>query len=162
MKYDRFGKPKVGQFGHPCPRDPSLLAASSKRAPPQVGDVVSEDGHCPSIRRHRVIVEVAVDHKPQPLSLIRNWLVHAPPQLLFYHLELRSHAVSPGFPFDLELARASFPADEGEAQEVEGLRFAEPARRSAANRPNSINRVFSGCSDSANFPSRSRISSRKR
>jgi hypothetical protein len=73
-----------------------------------------------------MIVEVALDYIPQPLSLIRDWLMHAPPQFRFDHLELRPHAVCAGFPFNLELARASLPADEGEAQEVEGLRFAEP------------------------------------
>jgi hypothetical protein len=50
--------------------------------------------------------------------------VHAPPHLLFDCLELRPHAVPPGFPFDLEFTLASFAADEGEAQEVEGLRLA--------------------------------------
>src|SRR5947199_10198516 len=85
-----------------------------------------EDMQCPRIRRHRVIVEVAFHHKTQPLSLIWNWQVHTPPQLLFDHLELRPHAVRSGFPFNLESARASFPADEGEPQEVEGLGFAEP------------------------------------
>jgi hypothetical protein len=52
-------------------------------------------------------------------------LVHAPPHLLFDHLELCSHAVAVGFPLKLEFALASLAADEGEAQEVEGLRFAE-------------------------------------
>src|SRR5262249_26051417 len=121
VKDDRFGKPEVRQLSHPCPRDPSLLAATPKRAPPQVGHMVAEHAQCPRIGRHRVIVEVAFDHEPKPLSLLRYWLVHAPPQLLFDHLELRPHAVCSGFPFNLELARASFPADEGEGQEVEGL-----------------------------------------
>src|SRR6185312_4541372 len=94
--------------------------------PPQVSHVMPEDVQCLRIRRHRVIVEVALHHKTQPLSLIRNWQVHTPPQLLFDPLELRPHAVRSGFPSNLESARASFPADEGEAQEVEGLRFAEP------------------------------------
>jgi hypothetical protein len=45
------------------------------------------------------------------------------------------------FPFDLEFVLASFAADEGEAQEVEGLRLAKPApvaafRRKAARFPN--------------------------
>src|SRR5215471_19209200 len=90
-----------------------------------------EHVQCLRIRGYGVVVEVAFDHKPQPLSLFRNWQVHAPQQLLFDHLELPPHAVCSGFPFNLELARASVPADEGEAQEVEGLRFAEPAPRAA-------------------------------
>ncbi len=74
-----------------------------------------------------MIVEVATDDIVQPLALIGNWLVHAPPHFRLNHLEFCSHAVRSGSPFNLELARASFPADEGEAQEVEGFRFAEPA-----------------------------------
>ena len=34
MKDRRFRKPVVRQLGHPCPRDPILLAASTQRAPP--------------------------------------------------------------------------------------------------------------------------------
>ena len=86
------------------------------------------------IGRHGVVVVVAADDPPQPLPLLGDWLVHAPPQLLFAHLELRPHAVAPGLPFDLEFARAGFAADEGEAQEVEGLRFAEPVPLTAFRR----------------------------
>src|SRR3954462_10331404 len=96
-----------------------------------------EHVRCLSIGGHRVIAEVAFHHKPQPLALIRNWLVHAPPHLLFAHLELRPHAVRSGFPFNLEFARARFPADESEAQEVEGLRFAESAPLAALCRETS-------------------------
>src|SRR5207245_3411873 len=126
--------------------------------------MVPEHVQCSRIGRHCVVVEVAADDVPQPLPLFGDWLLHAPPHLRFDHLELCLHAVPPGFPFDLEFALPSLAANEGEAQEVEGLRLAEPApqrRRSAAKRPNSMSRVFSGCSVSANFCNRSRISSRK-
>src|SRR5947208_8632508 len=81
---------------------------------------------CTSIGWHCVVVEVAVDDVPQPFPLCGDRLVHAPPHFLFDHRELRSHAVPPGLPLDLEFARAALAADEGEAQEVEGLRLAEP------------------------------------
>jgi hypothetical protein len=60
--------------------------------------------------------------------------VHAPPHLLFDHLELRPHAVRSGLPFDLEFTGAGFATNEGEAQEVEGLRFAEPTPLAAFHR----------------------------
>ena len=41
--------------------------------------------------------------------------------------KLTRHAIPSGLPFDLEFAPTSFAADKGEAQEGEGLRFAEPA-----------------------------------
>ena len=127
MKDRRFRKPVVRQLGHPCPRDPILLAATPQRAPPEVGDVVPERVQCSGVGWHGVIIEVAADDPPQPSPLVGDRLMHALPHLLFDHLELRPHAVRPGFPFDLEPTGASFTADEGEAQEVEGLRLAEPA-----------------------------------
>src|SRR6516225_30375 len=45
---------------------------------------------------------------------------------------------------------------------VSGVPSPRRLRRSAAKRPNSMSRVFSGCSDSANSSNRLRISSRKR
>ena len=89
--------------------------------------MMQEYMQCTGIGRHRMIVEVAIDDIPEPLSLLGDWLVHTPPDLRFDHLELRVHAVRSGLPFDLESSRAGFAADECEAQEVEGLRFAEPS-----------------------------------
>src|ERR1700738_4096960 len=96
--------------------------------------MVPEHVQCPRIGRHCVIVEVAANDVPQPFSLKWDRLVHAPPHLRFDHLELCPHAVAPGFPLKLEFALASLAADEGEAQEVEGLRFAEPASLAAFRR----------------------------
>lgn len=53
--------------------------------------------------------------------------MHPPSQFLFDGLQPRPHAVTSGLPFDLEFTPAGSAADEGEAQEVEGLRFAESA-----------------------------------
>jgi hypothetical protein len=81
-----------------------------------------------------VIVEVSGDDLSQPLSLFGNWLMHAPPQFLLDGLQLDPHAIPTGLPFDLEFTPASFIADEDEAQEGEGLRFAEPAPLSVLHR----------------------------
>jgi hypothetical protein len=74
-----------------------------------------------------VVVEVAGDDLLQPSSLLGNRLMHAPSQFLLDSLQLCLHAVPPGLPSDLEFAPTSFAADKGEAQEGEGLWFAEPA-----------------------------------
>src|ERR1700681_4091285 len=74
-----------------------------------------------------MVVEVAGDDLPQPSSLLRNRLMHALSQFLFDGLQLCPNASPPGLPLHLEFAPASFAADKGEAQEGEGLRFAEPA-----------------------------------
>src|SRR5262249_2872693 len=137
MEDARFREPVVRQLRHPCPRKPSLLAATPQRAPPEVSDMVSEDVQCPGVGRHGVVVEVAADDLSQPLPLFGDRLVHAFPHPLFNHLELRSHAVPPGLPFDLEFARAGLATDERKAQEVEGFRFAEPAPLTAFRRKSS-------------------------
>ena len=41
--------------------------------------------------------------------------------------ELRLQSVASGLPLELEVSSTRFAADEGEAQDSEGLRFAEPA-----------------------------------
>ncbi len=78
MEDDRFGKPRVRQLRHPLPREPTLLAATPQRAPPEVDDMVPEHDQCTGIGRHCVVVEVAANDVPQPLSLFGDWLMHAP------------------------------------------------------------------------------------
>src|SRR5215204_1248556 len=87
--------------------------------------MMSEHVQCTTVGRHCVVIEVAADNPAQPSPLFRDWLVHAPSHLLLDLLKLRPHAVPSGFPFDLEFPRSGLAADEGEAQEVEGLRLAE-------------------------------------
>ena len=53
--------------------------------------------------------------------------MHAPPQFLLDLQKLRPHADPPGPPLEEETPPSGFPADEGEPQKVEGLRFTEPA-----------------------------------
>jgi len=73
-----------------------------------------------------MVVEVTRYDLRQPFSLDWDRLMHPPPQFVLNLLELGPHPVAPGLPFDLELVLACLAADEGEAQEVEGLRLAEP------------------------------------
>jgi hypothetical protein len=114
-----------------------LLAATSKRAPPEIGDVMPELIQGATVGRHCMLVEVAADNPPQPLPLLGNRLMHAPSHLLLDLLELRPHAVPSGFPSDLEFPRAGLATGEGEAQEVEGLRLAEPLPLAALRRKTS-------------------------
>jgi hypothetical protein len=51
-------------------------------------------------RWHCMVREVASNDLPQPLALLGNWLVHPPPQLLLYLLDLCPHAVASGFPLE--------------------------------------------------------------
>src|SRR4051812_43112841 len=127
MKDARLGEPVSGHLHYPRPRRGVLLAATPQRAPPQVSDVVAERPQASAVRRHAMVGEVAGNHLLQPTPLDGDRLMHAPPQRLLDHPERRPHAVPPALPLELESAPAGSPADVGEAQEVEGLRFAEPA-----------------------------------
>src|SRR5262245_17884329 len=120
----RFREPSVYQPLHPFPVELSPLAASGEHPIPASGYLGPERHECPEVGRDRMVIEVASDDVPQPLPLNWDWLVHALRHSLGDHLELRPHAVASGLPFDLECTRARLPADEGEAQEVEGFRLA--------------------------------------
>src|SRR5918996_6140823 len=74
-----------------------------------------------------MVGEKAGHDLPQPLPLLGDRLVPPPSQLLLDLPELGSHAVASGLPMDQEAPPTALAADEGEAQEGEGLRFAEPA-----------------------------------
>src|SRR5271166_6676443 len=58
----------------------------------------------------------------------------APPQFLLDGSKLRPHAIATRLPLEEEVAPPGLAADEGEAQERERLRFAEPAPRSIRRR----------------------------
>ena len=101
--------------------------------------MVAEGHEGTAVRWHRMIGKVAVDHLRQPAPLDGDRLMHAPPQHVLDPPQGRPHAVGATLPLELEGAPAGSPADVGEPQETEGLRFAEPAlgapvRREAAKR----------------------------
>jgi hypothetical protein len=53
--------------------------------------------------------------------------MHSPSHLLLEFLKFRPHAVATGFSLQREAPAARSSADEREAQEFEGFRFAKPA-----------------------------------
>ena len=78
------------------------------------------------VGRHGMVVEVAAHDPPQPAPLHGDRLVHALPQLLLDHPQLRLHAVPPALPPKLGIMPgAGLATDEGKTQEVESLRLAE-------------------------------------
>src|SRR6185437_12360871 len=127
MKDARLWEEIVRQLSDAHPPGSILLTAAPQRASPQIDDMEAEGNKRATIGRHRVVVEVPRNDLLQPSSLFRDRLMHAQPQLPFDLLKLRPHAVATGFPLDEELASSRFAANVGEAEETEGLRFAEPA-----------------------------------
>ena len=137
MKDARFWEPVVGQLHHRLPCRAILLTAPLECAPPEIGDMVTECHDGPTVGRNRVVIEEAGDDLLEPFALLGSGIVHAPSQFLLDFPKLGPHTVAAAVPQDEELADACLAADEGEAQEVEGLRFSKPAllatlRRKAA------------------------------
>ena len=134
---DARGREKVGgQLLDALPRDAILLTAPPQRASPEADRVKPEGPECPKVRWHRVVGKKAGDDLPQPLPLLgdRLMLVHAPAQLPLDLLELCPHAVAPGPSLEKETALAGFAADEGKAEKIEGLRFAETTLSASGRR----------------------------
>jgi hypothetical protein len=123
----RLRKPVISDLFDPLPRDPPFLAASRQRAAPEVDHVMAEGSDRCRVGRHGVIGKIASDNLRQPAPLLGDRLMHPLSHLLLDLLKLAPHAVTPGFPHEEELAVAGTSADVRETQEIEGLRFTEPA-----------------------------------
>src|SRR5271169_2635720 len=123
----RLREPIVCELPHALPLGVIPLAPPPQRASPEVNHMVAEGTQRPIIGRDCVIVEEAGHDLPQPVPLSRDRLMQPPSHFLLDVLELRSHAIPTGLAREQELSPTGFAADEGEAQEVEGLRFADPA-----------------------------------
>jgi hypothetical protein len=85
--------------------------------------MVMERGQCMTVRRHCVVREEAAHDLPQPFPLFGDGLMPTLPQLLLHLFELRLDAVASRLPMKQELPLSRLATDEGEPQEVEGLRF---------------------------------------
>ena len=96
MKYAGLRKKVIGQLFGPAPGHLIPLAPSLERAPPEIGDTVTERVQCTTIGRHCMVRKEAGHDLPQPLPLFGDWLMPSPSHLLFDFLKFRSHAVATG------------------------------------------------------------------
>src|SRR5215831_9660641 len=131
MKDAGPGEKVIRQLRDPSPGRAVLLTTPPERAAPEVDDPKTERAKLPNVCWHCVVCKEAGNNLPQPMPLFGDRVMPSLSHLLLNFLERRPHAVASGFPFDLELSAAACSADEGEAQEVEGLRFSEPPMSAA-------------------------------
>src|SRR5258708_36394587 len=96
MEDVRLREPVVRQLLHALPDDWSTLATAVQAPPPLSDHLVAEARERTTVRRHRVIVEVAANHLRQPSCLTWDRLGHAPSQVLFFGLQLRPHSGTSG------------------------------------------------------------------
>ena len=98
MKDARYGEPVIAQLPDTPPNEPTPLAASLKRAPPQVGHTEPERRQRPDVCWDREVGEVTGHDLPQLFSLFGDRPMHSMLQFRFDVLELCPHAVAAGLP----------------------------------------------------------------
>ena len=127
MENTRLGNPASSQLSHPRPRQAMLLAPMDQRGPPEPDHPIAECGQTVGVSRYRVVVEVALYDRLEPLSRLLDRIVHAFAKLRLDFPHLRPHAIPDGLPPNGKLPVPVFPADMREPQKVERLRLAFPS-----------------------------------
>ena len=94
MERTRLREPSLGQDGSARPIDPVFLAPSANGTPPESEHPVAEHAQTREVSRYRVVVEVALDDRLEPLSGLGHGIVHALAQLLLKLSQLGSHALA--------------------------------------------------------------------
>ena len=148
----------------PLPGDLALSGCGAERRSPVPDDPSSERAERRAVVGHRVVVVVPGQDAGEPASLFGDRVMH-PPRIsvltacslarIFFLLVTR---------LSLNRPRLSFPqmCVKPRKSNVSGLESPRLLSSRAANRPNSISRVFPACSSKPNFANLSRRSARNR
>src|ERR1022692_1996109 len=122
------GNPPAHQSVHALPGDTATLAPAAQHLPPVPDSRIAERLKPFPVAGNRVIVEVALPDRPQPLPRLRNRIVHALPQLLPDFLQFRAHPLAYRLPLHGEAPGCPGPPTHvGESQKIERLRLAFPS-----------------------------------
>jgi hypothetical protein len=101
----------LGQGKNARPRDPVSLAPAAESTPPLRKHPIPERPQAREVSWHRVVIEVALDDRPQPSSGLGQRIMHAHPKLLLDLSQLASHAFADRFAPYHESAKTVLPAD---------------------------------------------------
>ena len=94
MERTRLREPSLGQHESARPVDPVFLAPSANGTPPESKHPIAEHSQTREVSRYRVVVEVALDDRLEPLSGLGHGIVHALAELLLNLSQLGSHALA--------------------------------------------------------------------
>ena len=94
MERSRLRKPSLSQNEDARPGDPAFLASTASGTPPECKHPIPKHTQTREVSRHRVVVEVALDDRLEPLSGLGHGIVHALTQLLLNLSQLGSHALA--------------------------------------------------------------------
>lgn len=96
--------------------------------------MVAERTEALVICRHSVIRKVPANHLTEPAPLLRDRLVHSPPQCRLHLSQLGPHPISARPALQLESTSTGVTADVSEAQKVERFRLSKTLVRSIFGR----------------------------
>ena len=92
MEYARLREPSVSQSESTGPGDRAFLAAAAKCAPPLPDEPFPEYAETVEISRYRIVVEVSLHNRLEPLAGLTYGIVHTRTELLLDVPQLRHHA----------------------------------------------------------------------
>ena len=83
MKRMRLRKPSRSQDKDACPVDPVLLAPAAKSKPPEREHPIPKHAQAREVPGDRIVVEVALHDRLEPLAGLAHGIVHPLTELLF-------------------------------------------------------------------------------
>ncbi len=117
--------PALGKRSESLPSHTALLTATPKRQPPVPRNLFAKLSHAASVTRNRVVVEVSLDDRSEPLAGLLNRIVLAGEELLLNLPQLGSHPLARRLPQDHKAPLlARLPAQVREAKKIEYCRLA--------------------------------------
>jgi len=100
-----------------------VLTATDQSVSPQPHHPKAEYTEATEIARYRVVVEVTLYNRFEPLSGLSDWVVHAPSELLLNFLQLPPQALTDRMALYRKAPVPVLPADVREPQKIECLRL---------------------------------------
>ncbi len=94
MERTRLGEPAVSQYKKARPVDSVFVAPTTNGTPPESKHPIAKHAQTLEVSRYRVVVEVALDDRMEPLSGLGHGIVHALMELLLNLSQLGSHALA--------------------------------------------------------------------
>ena len=92
MEHARLRKPALSQGEDTLPGDRALLASAAECMPPMPYHSFPEYAETVQVPRYRIVVEVALHDRFEPLAGLAHRIVHTLTELLLNLPQLRSHA----------------------------------------------------------------------
>src|ERR1700674_5983943 len=92
MEDTRFREPSSSQSEGTLPGDRAFLASAAKWMPPMPKYPIPEYAETVVVPRYRVVVEVALHNRLEPLAGLAHGIVHTLTELLLNLPQLRPHA----------------------------------------------------------------------